>query len=116
MLRTAISPSGPDQSTLFRRLRASIAFAVRRLFPPPHRHEWHDWYVFDSSAQTTVGPNPSFRVVGQQIIMLCACGATKRKHLATWGDARLARKRLPYKRWGVGRFSLPVPEAIEAGQ
>lgn len=79
----------------------------------PHVHEWHDWYVFDSSAVTTLGARPSFRVVGQQIMTVCAkCEATKRKPLRTWREARLARKRLPYKRWGIWSFSLELPPAL----
>lgn len=72
--------------------------ALRRPF---HRHEWHEWYVFDSSTICTIGTDEPPRIVGQQIMMLCRCGATDRKHLATWTDARLARKRLPYKRWDL---------------
>lgn len=74
-----------------------------------HVHDWHDWYVFDSSAVTTLGPRPRFRVAGQQIMQVCACGQTKRKPLETWQDARTARKRLPYIRWGtmVHRAALP---------
>jgi hypothetical protein len=99
---------------------ASLRASIRRIWgrirswlrPVVHAHEWHDWYVFDSSATTTCGPRPRFRVVSQQIMMLCACGETERKPLQTWAEARMARKRLPYKRWGVWSFSLPVPLAI----
>jgi hypothetical protein len=89
-----------------------IAIAVAAL--RPHKHEWHDWYVFDSSAVVTIGGSAPPRIVGQQIMQLCACGQTNRKHLATWRDARIARKRLPYKRWGIWSFSLPVPPALDA--
>lgn len=78
-----------------------------------HVHEWHEWYVFDSSATVTIGARTSHRIEGQQIMMLCACGETKRKHLPTWREARIARKRLPYKRWGIWQFSLPVPDALQ---
>jgi hypothetical protein len=102
---TVSALTGFDPGRIVQRFRGWIANRW-------HVHEWHDWYVFDSCGETITGPNPSFRICGQQIMMLCACGTTKRRHLRTWREARIARHLLPYKRWGIWSFSLEVPEAI----
>lgn len=77
--------------------------AVRRLLrlPPLHRHDWEDGYVFDSVIRR--GSDGSQRVLGQAVMMFCkTCQATRRRHLRTWREARVARKLI------AARDSLPT--------
>jgi len=68
---------------------------LERLF---HRHEWRDWYVFDSCIQYSI-PSGNRRILGQAVMMYCdGCGKTERRPLKTWAEARQARKVLPYPR------------------
>lgn len=68
---------------------------LKRLFKR-HRHEWRDWCVFDSSYTLTI-PSGKKRITGQAVLQICECGQTNRRPLATWRDARIARKLLPYR-------------------
>jgi|SRR5689334_14565529 len=77
-----------------------------------HVHEWHDWYVFDSSANVSLSDPRRYRVVGQALMKVCRCGRVEREPLATWEEARALRRRLPYVHWGVMVHRAPLPAAL----
>lgn len=62
----------------------------------PHQHNMVDVCVFDSCTQYTLGTSKR-RILGMAVLTYCyECGASGRRPLKTWAEARIARKLLGY--------------------